>query len=481
MSISMKYIDIPVGAQEAAAVRAASPQPFGSGEQVTAGTADTPWATLEPGSWTLDGTRQLLPDEAAQIGWWSMERSGDDGRFAQPPVIVISFPETYTATGLTFRFWPSLGHWCSEVHVAWYNGETCKAETLAYPDDPQWILSKVVEGFDRIEIELLATNVPGQFAKIGQLQIGHVVVFGQDEITRVSLLNEVDPSACELSVDTMTVEIRDRKNRALLPQKNQSMHLYRDGQQIAAHYVTDSSREAQQYYIFQCQSVIGRLEEEFPGGLYKNAAVGEVLDQVLEGFAYVLDERLAQETVTGYLPACTRRQALQQIAFAIGGAVTTQGDGIIRLTPPERILSGSFEKNSIFTGAKLNREAQTAAVKVLSHSYDESGEDSTSLWSRENGDVSAAEKGNVVSVENATLINTDNAEATLDRLYEYHSLKHVLTQQVVVSDQMAGQLVRSPNPWGTVTEGYITSMESEFTSNGHTAKVTIRGKEVQTT
>ena len=182
----------------------------------------------------------------------------------------------------------------------------------------------------------------------------------------------------------MTVDISDRKKRALLPQKNQPMHLYRNGQQIAAHDITDSSREAQQYYVFRCQSAIGRLEEDFPGGSYDSYPVDQLLGEILEGFAFTLHEQFSEETVTGFLPVCSRREALQQIAFAMGAVVTTQGDGTVHLTPPETAVSGSFEKSSIFTGAKVSREAQTAAVQLLSHSYTEKGEDTTCLHRKEN-------------------------------------------------------------------------------------------------
>ena len=418
--------------------------------------------------------------------------------------------------------------------VCWYSGDTLLQQCVVHPDAPDWVLDKSVEGFDRIEIQLLSTNVPGQFAKLQQIQVGQVVVFFQDEIVQVSLLNEVDPSLCQLSADTMQVEIRARKNRTLIPQKNQSIRLYRGEDQVAAHYITDSSREAQQFYTFRCQSAIGRLESDFLGGIYADMPVRQLLNQVLDGFLYELDSVFEQETVTGYLPVCTCREALQQIAFALGAVVTTRGDGVICLSSLSETVTGDFDGSDIFSGAKVSREAQTAAVQIFAHSYaadaqedtlldgetvhgdhvlfvfsephhsyvlsggtvDDSGANwvrltadgiieltakkyvhSVSVRRRENPWATTAEKGNVVSVESATLVHGGNAERILNRLYQFCTLKNLLTQQVVVSGQQAGDLVQSVNPWGTVTEGYITSMESQFTGSGHTADVTIRGVE----
>lgn len=535
MSLSVKYIDVPLGAQEEATAVSTPAQPFSTAEQITAGATDTAWATLEPSGWALDGSRALFDETPENVGWWSKERTGDNGRFAEPPIITVSFPQPYTSTGLTFIFWPSMGQWCNEIGVTWYNGETILAQTVANPDNAKWVLTHAVEGFNKIEISLLSTNVPGQFAKVQQIQVGHVVVFLQDELVRVSLLNEIDPSLCELSADTMKVEILEKKDRFLIPQRNQAMYLYRDDEQIATQYITDSSRENQRYYTFNCQSAVGRLEADFLGGIYNGYPVDDLLSAVLEGFSADWMP-FSGKTVTGYLPVCTRREALQQIAFAISAVVTTQGDGNIKLVPLQDFGNAEFTGNDIFSGAKVSREAQTAAVQLFVHRYAEGAEEeklldneeidgenvlyifsaphhnysidggnlvdsgenwvritasgpvtltgknyvhSTSVRRRENPFATAAEKGNIVSVENATLIHSGNADDTMDRLFEYHTLKNVLTQEVVVTDQKAGQKARSGNPWGTVTVGYITSMDSEFTNTGHTAGITIRGKEEQ--
>ena len=253
-------------------------------------------------------------------------------------------------------------------------------------------------------------------------------------------------------------------------------------------------------------------------------------------FAFRADSAFDGKTLTGYLPVCTRRQALQQIAFAVGAAVATQGDGTIALLLPEETVSGSFTDEEIFAGAKLKQELPVAAVALYVHGFtpdDEEkvllkeaeilGEDvlfvfsepyhsyqitggslvesdanwvkitadgpvtltakkyrhTVSVRRKENPKATAAEKGNVVTVEKATLIHADNADAALQRLYNYHTMRDLLTQDVVVTGQQAGQMVESLSPWCVPVIGHIVSMESEFTNTGHTANVQIRGREVQ--
>lgn len=536
MSLTVKYVDTPVGAQETASFNSTVAQPFGNAMQLTSGATDTAWATLEPDSWTLDGSRRILSDNPTNLGWWSSERA--QGRWFGSdsiPTIRIAFPAPYTATGITFTFWPALDSWCSEIYVAWYNSKNLIASTTAKPDEAVWFLNYAVEGFDEILIELRGTNYPGHFAKIQQIQIGRAVVFFQDEITKITLLNEADPSLCELTADTMTVEIFDRKNRNMIPQEKQQMQLYRNGEQIATQYITDFDREARQRYTFRCQSAIGLLEDDFLGGIYNKYPLRSVLADVFGEIPFGLDEAFESQTITGYLPVCKRREALQQIAFAIGAVVSTQGDGIIKLSEIQKNVSSVFTADRIFSGAKAGKEAQNAAVYVYAHSYKKGTEEETLLdeeavegngilyvfsephhsysisggqivgsgdnWVqitasgpvtvkgkkyihntfakvRRNPFALAADKNNIVTVDEATLVHAGNVTAVVDRLFLSQQLKHTLTQDVVVSGELTGQMVTSENPWGTKTEGYIVSMDSEFSGNGQTASVTIRGVEI---
>ena len=321
MSLQVKYADAPVGAQRNASITAATGQPFSYPDALQNQAADIPWATFEPMGWPLDGSRILLSDTPEEMGWWSNICSNADGNFTAPPTLVMTVPRPYSANGITLSFCPSLGQWCSQVQVLWYLGDTLCKWIMCYPDTAEWIVDCPVANFDKVEICLLKTNIPGHFAKLRQLQIGRVFLFLGDEIVNVRLLNEIDPSLCSMPVDTMTVDIRDRTGRALHPQKDQSIHLYRDGTEIAAHYITDATRQSKHNYRFRCQSAIGCLEDTFFGGIYEDYPLHTLLQAVLGEYPFYVDAAFAEETLNGYLPVCTRRQALQQIAFAVGAVI----------------------------------------------------------------------------------------------------------------------------------------------------------------
>lgn len=533
MSLYLKYVDTPDGAQEAMTVSGTGGQDFSEIDMVAHGAADVPWATAEPGGWLLDGRYKILPDDP-HPGFWSMERTDDNGKFSVPPNITISLPLPYTATGFTFTFSPATEQWCSAIHVAWYNGQTKLAEGDYFPNSAQWVLERAVDAFDRIWIELLATNKPGQFAKIQKIEIGRTIQFGPGELISVHVINEIDPLLCELTADTMTVKTITRGNLLLVPQSNQKMELYRNGMIQAVQYIKSSVRESNDGYSFTCQSVIGLLDETYLGGLFDNYPLASILSDVLGQWRFEMSPALSGAVVSGYLPVCTQREALQQIAFAVGAVITT-GDGIIHLSPVPETVSGSFSLDDIFFGAKVDTEPRIARLELSAHSYSASQERETLLqdetingtsvlvtfdaphhdyiitggeivgsganWCRitANGDVTltackyihasvayvrrdpmatAKEQGNSLAVSDATLIHKGNVKTVLDRLKKTCDLRKTLNAEAVISSQKAGDYAAIASPWGSKINGYISSMDSTYTQGGHTAAISVIGAEV---
>ena len=378
MSLKVKYLDVPEGAQEAAQVEGQG-QPFAELSSIVVGVPDVAYATLETNGWPLDGTREILPEQPQNMGWWSTEVSGEDGYFETPPSLTISFASAYTATGISFIFWPSANEWCSNILVTWYNGNTILRQITAAPNHAIWTLQEAVESFDKIQIEFLSTNYPGHFAKLQKIEIGQTYWFDQEEITSVHIVNEIDPSLSELTVDTMQIDVHDRRSRALIPQKNQRMELYHNDALYAVHYISGSSRQAKQYYTFSCQSAIGLLDDDYLGGIYNAVPIMTVLEDILDGYAFTLHSNFASSTITGYLPICTRREALQQVVFSIGAVVTTQGSSEIQIVPLPETFASVITKNNIFHGGKVETDPRIAKVEVVAHKYTLSAESETLL------------------------------------------------------------------------------------------------------
>lgn len=535
MSLEINYIDAPEGAQEKMTAVGENGNILSDDSLIAKGGKNIPYATLEPGIWKLDGTMRILPDDP-KPGWWSLERSGDDGRFTIPPKVTLSFPLPYGSTGFTFTFSPSTEQWCSEIHVTWYNGQTLLIDKTYYPTGANWTLQETVESFDTVIIELIETNRPGQFAKIQRIEIGRTVLFSADEVIRARLVNEVDSSLCELTVDTMEFEMHDSQERSFLPQENQRVELIQDGVLRASHYITSSTRKAKSNYSIRCQSSVGLLNDEFLGGLYDGKPLEELVTEILGEWEFEISSVFNGITITGYLPVCSQREALQQVSFAVGAMVSTQDSTKIRLIPVPTAVSSRFKESDIFLGSNVKTAPRYARVEVHAHTYTKTdtvetlmdeeevdGEDvlitfttphydyeieggtitdsdvnwvritavgpvtlsaktylhTTRTYVKQNSEATAKERGNYIAVTECTLINKGNAQDAVDRLYAAKQRRQTVNQDVIVTGQKAGQVTSSLTPWGTISRGFISSMDSTITQNGHIASIQIQGIEVK--
>ena len=544
MSIEIRYLDISPGSQELLRVEGANISEFCDPMLLLAGTREGNWASLESGGWPLDGSRALPDFEekpaylstctagissgalgGANLG--SLQLGKENYAFEMPFGVELMVSELQSTRGLSFRFDRVSKSWCNAMLIQWFGGDTLLAEEMVYPDGPNFTVHRCVEGFNRIVLTFYSMNRAGALLHLRQVLLGRELVFSGGELRKVELVNEADPSLSRLTADTMTVTLCDDKNRELAPRQNQKMELYRDGKLLASHGIQTCSRQDDQY-TFRCQSVIGQLEETFLGGIYQGETAKWVLDQVLEGLAYEIDPALQGSFLTGYLPVCTRREALQQIAFAIGGVVSTIGTSGIRIAAIPSLVTGCFMPENVFCGGSLRTTPQPARVEVVAHSYKTSDQVQTLLDAEDIGTErilltfpqphwdytvtggtitrqganfveiipdgrvtlkaktylhsqmrcirsTGGEGDRVQKVENATLIHSGNVQKITDRLLKLCTLQQTLEQDAVVEDQRVGQRVVMGTPWTENMHGYITAMHSTFTQGGHTAAVTVLG------
>ena len=560
MSLTIKYLDTPEGAQTSATVTGVGLQPFSAATSMATGADDVAWATTEPGMWLLDGSRDILPDDPQNVGWWSAYPSMEaregfilgkgilgvtplgtgsrDGErtFETPPMLIIDFSSRFSATGLTIKFSPSTNQWCSHIRIKWYRGEELLAEGDERLGSPEWDGGGFVDSFDRITIEILETSEPGHLAKIQQIVVGKLIVFGREEIASAQLVNEVDHTLGTLPVDVSRYEVYAPEDLLLNPQQNQRVELYRDNQLLASHYIESGARTAAGCYVLNCQSAIGRLESDFMGNVYEEVPASDLIgDILLDGdFKFYIHPDLARATVTGYIAPCTRREALQQICFAIGAMASTSKSDVINFMPIPEAGDGKFGNDDVFPGTEIETTQRVAYVEVTSHRFKKSseietlledeeidGEDvlfifdaphwgydisggsitgdganwitvtasglvtvtaktyahTTTVRRKKNPDATYAERGNVVSITEATLVNSANVREVLDRVFDASVRCHTLTQDAIISDQTIGDYVTSVSTWGGTVTGIITSMDSTLTQGGHIARVVISGKE----
>lgn len=492
-------------------------------------TAQTPYEpviTLEPDSWSLDGSRVSLKDYAPPP-FWGRELSDGAGELSHPATVEVTLDRLCSAGGVTLTFWEETNQWCSRITLSWYRGETLLTGETVYPASPRLVVQKRVEDFDRLVLSMEQTSQPYRFPRLTYLQLGREMVFDHNSLVSVKMLTEYDPTGCTLSADTMTLEVCSDLD--IRSQENQKLELYRDGTLAAAFYVTGSRRTGQTGYTISAQSVIGVLEEQVRLPMFEDITAYDAMDAIMDDVPWELDSSFLAQIVSGYLPVCSRREALQQLAFALGARVTA-ADGTVRLLRAEEEVTHSFPAEQTFSGGRVENRSALTRLEVTAHSYTPGSEERLLLDDRyvdgeevlfvmdspcgeyrveggefvgggpgyvsitahgvirlygkpyiHTGEIHSRQRsgsGSVLTVDQATLVNAGNVSAVMDRLMTAGKALQQLQQDVVPQDAFAGQRVTATTPWGSTLTGVITSLETRMTPAGQTATVTIQGNEV---
>lgn len=473
------YKDIAPGAAADAAVSSSDAQSFCNISLLPTG-ARVP--NLLTGEWHrcgLDGSVEVLNGQA--IPFMSTAMSGEDGAFGSPPAVTVTFDSNYTTLGLWFRFSTNTNEFCSSVRITWYQGATQLDQVAFTPDDPEYFAKNTVTAFNKIVIEFLKTSLPYRYAMLENILIGVVRTFSskRKELTGVDIQTETDLISAELSIDTLSVGINASEDIDYIFQKKQPMEVYHGDGLVGVFYITESKRYSARRYDVDGENALGILDgSAFSATMLSGATFQEAVDDILgSDFEADIDTTLAAVVLSGYIPDCTRREALMQVCFAAGAVVSTYGtDKVKFFTLPD--VGGVVPAGRIYSGATIDTAAMVTAVKVTAHIYTagtpSSSDDyvtvdgityihTTAVTTLANPDVTASDKENVIEVADATLVNAANVSAVAARVYDYYARRNTYTGKIRLEGEEPGGYITVPTPWGGSLSGNITGMSIKLT------------------
>lgn len=472
MSVRIVYQDIAAGADEDAAVTTQDGADFADASLLPFGSERAPIAALGPGSWLLDGSREILGEQP--IAFWSTEMSGANARFENPPTITIEFSQRHTSPGLYLTFDPASGEYCSDVTIQWFHGVTKLYEGTYYPDGVEYFCAHTAEAYDKIVIKVNATSIPYRFAKLSKIMFGVVRIFERDELRNVRAVQQVSIISSEVAINTLDFTLDSKAGVDYMFQLKQPVSAYNGDTLIGVFYISTSKQRGKGLYDVSCIDAIGVLDEDpYPPQMLVNRPVKELIEDILGGhFDLDIAPTLSATTLSGPLFAGSRRSALQQVVFALGAMVDTSGSEAIRVYMDKEANPQKIPKNRIYTGGTVDKSALVTAVQVTAHSYSTTGESgetvdvgdatyyhSTSLTTIGNPYVTASDKQNVVEVKDAYLVNSRNVAAVAQHIYNYYTKRDKQNIRIVMTNEKPGDHIAAPTPWGTIMDGYITSMQ----------------------
>jgi hypothetical protein len=171
------------------------------------------------------------------------------------------------------------------------------------------------------------------------------------------------------------------------------------------------------------------------GGLYSGETVEDILPDLMGGIPYTVDGDVATIQVYGYLPYDLRRNNLQKLLMAVGGAVKNASDGSLWITSLSDTVAGTFDIDRVFVGGSVIDRNKATAVQVTEHNFIETS-DVVTLY--ENSSVATEtiyfnEPYHDYTIENGTIVSSGVNYVTFTGagLVKITGKKHIHIQRII--------------------------------------------------
>ena len=352
------------------------------------------YATLEKNYFNLDGTKELMNFDniGSGVGLWSKSMSDNQGSFSSPPTLIITFLSPHSSNGLTFHF--SEDNYCSDLNIKYYNGDTLIKDLNFTPNQSTYFCNEIVQNYNKIIVTFNKTSIPYRYLKLINIVYGQNRVFQPEEIMSANILEEIDPLSNEISINTLEFSIfsRDESFNMLNPkgvykllQTRQIFRVYEtNGDKeinMGTFYLDEWKNETESISNMKAIDLIGLLDKTtYYGGIFFNESVITIIDNILtsanmdEHTVTYEDEEsmntINQIRLSGYIPICKHREALQQVLFAAGLVADCSRNEKIKIYK----LKDLNVKNITYNRKKQDSESVelndiVTGVQVTSHQY----------------------------------------------------------------------------------------------------------------
>lgn len=388
MGVKVKYGDIAPGAKESFEINIDDKTSFVNIGQLNEYNLDVKnYANpCELYQTILDGSMEILPEypEDVNMGLWSQSISDADGTFATPiEMVIVSTDTKYSSIGLTFMFDMYNNVFCNSLNIKWYqvdfdnNTETLLESADFTPNSALYFCQKTVEYYNKIVITFNSLNMPYNRLKIRSIDYGYGTFFYGDELLDTKVIQEINPISEAIPISPFDFRLNSKTNIAYSFQNKQPITVYFDDELIATEFVDTSTRLSRTQWSVKCEDYVGVLDRlEFWGDIYVQKNAGEILEDILElcKIPYTIDEQIYNMVVSGHIPICSARKAVQLICLAIGAVVFTANSDKLNVCILSNEPKQHIEKNRIKRSQSFEESNVVTKVSIESYSYKQTEE-----------------------------------------------------------------------------------------------------------
>lgn len=442
----------------------------------------------------LDGSVSAFPSdmEEENLGWWSEQLSGEDGKFETPIEATFTASAYYTSSGITFTFDTHNGIYATDVNIKWYRDNTLLADMDFSPNSAFYFCAKKVDFYNKLIIVIKSINMPYNRLKLRTIEYGMRVTFYGNELRNAKIIQEIDPISAKIQINTCDFTLDSKHNVEFAFEERQPMSIYFDNSLRATSFVKSAKRKSKNVWQIQSEDYIGLLDSvTFNGGIYSKKNAITLFQEIFEvaKVPYTIEGISQTETVTGYIPITNCREALMQVAFAVGAVVDTSDSDSVNVYMLDDTSTQSIPLERIMQGQSFGDETRLTAFEITSHAYkaideivvtytaEEGGtgdnifvafreplhsltitngdilernanyaminaraectltgkkyDHITSVKKKINPFVMQTDSENIVSVQAATLVSAQNVDKLLDKCYNYYVNNSTINLKIV--------------------------------------------------
>lgn len=308
---------------------------------------------------------------------------------------------------------------------------------------------------------------------------------------------------------------------------------FNDDKYIGKFYVSDAKRTGKNVYTITAQSAMGVLDGmTYYGKLFLNQTLPEVLEDIIltDGLrqtntpflaalhtSLALSEGLDTVKVSGWIPSCTKREALHHVLFAQGLNIFKAENDAFLISRVSASSVGDIDPKNVYDSGSVDLTDRVKLIEVTEHAFipNLNAEDAvlydntdasvdteavvsfdsapivtstvaatgtikikalsencavisgvgtltgkpythtSNVIARSNGSVL---DGQTVTVSDATLVNTLNSNAVADRLFAYYAKRKQMQLPIVLSGERCGMKYGCVSPYGDAIDAYIAAM-----------------------
>lgn len=470
------------------------------------------------------------------IGWVSSAISSDNGTFTTAPTLTISSSTTITAKGIVLTFNKFTGDCATKFTIELYYADSL-VDTVTVTDNEAIVCSVQTAAvrFDKIVVRFAATSKPYRPIMIHGIEFGTRTTLNDEHITSHSITWEtsIDSGAAIISTIDFTVSTQTAPE---LPEVGRKIKAYNGDTQLMTAYVTRKRKTGEYAVEVEAECALSRLEKISHGGnMYSGITAATLLSELLgtSGVSYELPGFKSNVTLSGYIPPCTLREALRQVAFALGLIIdATSNDRIKLLTLPSSVSSVVPASRSYESSSSTKDVDEVAKIEVTTTSYTEGTGEAVELFadflvglttieldephgdyaitggaiissscnrviiSAGSGDmgffvcltgvpmakrvqtrsISCSDSGTDIIEADMTLWTDDDASAgmanTLNRLKTLYTRNTEVDAKIIVDGERLADFI-TVSKWGKSYSGYINRMKFTIGSSSMAAEVTM--------